>query len=282
MIESSINVRPAVAAGRHYPADPNLLRRQIGRLFSEAPPPLDNPPIAILAPHGDEAGAGPIAARAYSSIRGHGFERVIICAQSHHERFRFASVFSGEAYQTPLGRVPIDSAFTELICGSCSGARRGDLGHWPTTEHAIEVQLPYLQVAIGEFHLVPIMIGDPDESISRSLAECLASQILNSPDRTLFVASSDLSHYHRETYARRIDARTLDAITSGDAHTFLEGIRLDSYEACGAAPIATLLELAIRLGATPIAAPTYATSLQATNDPSSVVGYASLLFRRAA
>lgn len=282
MIHQPDLVRPAVSAGRYYPAYRDELRDWLRALFDAAPANQGDLPVAILAPHGDQSGFAHIAAAAYSALQGVSCDRVIVCAPSHHDRFTNASVFSGRAYETPLGLIPVDMAFCDRLCTSCRVAMRGDLAHWPSREYSLEVQLPFLQYTLGNFSLVPIVMGETDEAAARALGEGIARIISESEGRTLIVATSDLSHFHGERSARRMDARTIDAIRGGDVHGFLEGIRIGDFEACGAGPIATVLEAALRLGAKAESDPTYDTSLAATNDPVSVVGYASVVFRAAA
>ncbi len=282
MVNQPDLVRPAVSAGRRYPVDAEELRRKVEELFEAAPPGPAEAPLALIAPHGDQPGAEPVAARAYAALRGFTYDRVIILAPAHVEKFTFASVFSGRAYATPLGEVPLDHEFASSLCSTCRVSNRGDYGHWPSSEYSLEVQLPYLQVALGDFRLVPVVMGSPDENLARPLGESIAALIKEMGGRNLVVATSDLSHFHRDAPARRMDARALKAIRALDPRGFLEGVRFSDFEACGAGPIAALLEVVRCLGAEPEEDPAYETSFPATNDENSVVGYASVLFQKAA
>lgn len=281
MVNQPELVRPAVSAGRHYPADPVALRQQVETLLAAAPPGPSEAPLALIAPHGDQQGAETIAARAFAALRGFQYDRVIVLAPAHLERFTFASVFSGKAYATPLGEVPLDQEFSNRLCATCRVTNRGDYGHWPSREYSLEVQLPYLQVALGDFRLVPVVMGSPDEDLACPLGQAIAELLRQTGGRSLVVASSDLSHFHRDAQARRMDARALKAIRNLDPHGFLEGVRYSDYEACGAGPIAALLEVVRGLGAEPESEPAYETSFPATNDDNSVVGYAAVLFHKA-
>lgn len=281
MIHQPDLVRPSVSAGRYYPPYPDELRAWLTAQLDRVPLGFGTQPIAVLTPHGDQPGHAHIAAAAYAAVQGFTYKRVIVCAPSHHERFRYASVFSGRAYETPLGEVAVDTDFCDRLCTRCRVALRGDLAHWPSREYSLEVQLPFLQFTVGDFKLVPIVFGDLDEAAVQSLGGALAALIGESPGDSLLVVTSDLSHFHREAAARRMDVRTLESVRTGQVHDFLEGVRIGDYEACGAAGIAMLMEAVARLQAKASPESPYDTSLAATGDPVSVVGYGSLIFRTA-
>ena len=205
----SAKVRPAAVAGSFYPADPTELAKMVdGFLAKAAPPPLTDV-VALVAPHAGYEYAGQVAAYSYALLKGRKFDRVVVIAPSHYEAFGFSSVYDGAAYTTPLGQVPVDRAFAaKLAAMSKSSSFRG-LGHTPTPdkpEHALEDQLPFLQRVLGQFQLVPIVMGDQSYETCRALGLALAKLIQGT--NTLIVASSDLSHYHPYDEAVKIDHKT--------------------------------------------------------------------------
>jgi AmmeMemoRadiSam system protein B len=199
-------VRLAAVAGAFYPSDPKELSAMIdGMLAQASPPPADGPIVAAVAPHAGYPYSGPVAAWTFAALKGHKYSRVVVIAPSHYVGFDFTSVYDGDAYATPLGTIPVDKEFARQLTKIGSTIRLSEQGHTPTSaggEHAIEVQLPWLQKVLGNFELVPIVMGDQSYESSRALGVALAKMIQderkspNAPGDTLILASSDLSHYH--------------------------------------------------------------------------------------
>ena len=130
--------------------------------------------------------------------RGHKYSRVVVIAPSHYVGFDFTSVYDGDAYTTPLGQVPVDKEFARRLVKMSSTIQLSEKGHQATAdapEHSVEVELPWLQKVLGNFELVPIVMGDQSYESSRALGVALAKMLRNDRD-TLVLASSDLSHYH--------------------------------------------------------------------------------------
>ena len=212
-------VRPAGVAGGFYPADPKELAKMVDDFLARATvPQVKGPLLALVSPHAGYPFSGPVAAYSYALLRGRKFARVVVIAPSHYESFAFSSVYDGDAYSTPLGRVAVDKAFAaQLVAMSplikFSGRGHGEVkGQW---EHALEDELPFLQRVLGEFKLVPVVMGDQSYENSRALGVALAKLIREGPQLpggdfdTLIVASSDLSHYHPYDDAVAIDHKTL-------------------------------------------------------------------------
>jgi len=209
-------VRAAGVAGSFYPSDPAALTAMIdGMLANASTPAVNGPILAVVAPHAGYQYSGPVAAFTYAALKGHKYSRVVVIAPSHFEGFDFTSVYDGDAYATPLGTVSVDKAFAQQLIRQNSSIRFSGRGHLPTsqgTEHALEVQLPWLQRVLGNFTLVPIVMGDQSYESSRALGVALAKLIRGGD--TLIVASSDLSHYHTYDDAEKIDHKTLSALES--------------------------------------------------------------------
>ncbi|MFY9855389.1 MAG: AmmeMemoRadiSam system protein B [Terracidiphilus sp.] len=277
-------VRQAAVAGSFYPADPTELSAMIDGLLAQVTgPPVTDHIFAVVAPHAGYAYSGPVAAYTYAALKGHKYARVVVIAPSHHEAFDFTSVYEGAAYQTPLGTVPVDKAFARQLVKMSSTMQLSSRGHDPTPaggEHAIEVELPWLQKVIGDFELVPIVMGDQSYESSRALGMALVKLIKadNKGGETLVLASSDLSHYHTYNDALKLDHKTLSALEKWDYFSMSRNFQARIWEACGGAPIVTAMIYAERMGANQARVLKYENSGDVTGDRSRVVGYSADVF----
>lgn len=265
-------------AGAFYPGNPGDLTRTIATLFSQVEKaPLSGQPVALIAPHAGYPYSGLTAARAYKQVEGLQYDTVVVISPSHTVFFKGSSVYGGAGYETPLGVVEIDRELSEKIAdinpssvyfsnmGHASGSTRG--------EHALEVQLPFLQVVLGRFKLVAIVMGDQEGDSVRSLGEALASALRGT--NTLIVASSDLSHFHNAKVAKRLDSAVQEAVQRYDPQLLLSTLESGKGEACGGGPIAAAMIAARRLGGTEAKTLGYTTSGETTGDFEEVVGYLS-------
>jgi hypothetical protein len=285
---SSPKVRQAGVAGSFYPAEPKALTAMIDDMLAHAtPPPVHDPILAVVAPHAGYQFSGPVAACTYAELKGHRFSRVVVIAPTHLVAFDFTSIYDGDAYATPLGTVPVDKTFARQLARMSPTMQLSGQGHDATqagAEHAIEVQLPWLQRVLGQFQLVPIVMGDQSYESSRALGVALAKLIENDKKggRTLIVASSDLSHYHTYDDAEIIDHKTLGALASWDYFSMSRNFQTKVWEACGGAPIVAAMMAAERMGANQAMVLKYANSGDTTADHTSVVGYSADLFVKSA
>jgi MEMO1 family protein len=222
-------IRPAAVAGSFYPAEPRRLEAEVARLMAQVPPSGRGAPKALIAPHAGYVYSGSVAASAFAELRGCGdqIERVIVIGPAHYVPLRGIALAAAEAFATPLGPVPVDrdalAAIADLPC-----VHTMDGAHAP--EHAIEVELPFLQQLLPRFTLIPLLVGS---ATAQEVGEVLAR--LWGGAETLIVVSSDLSHYHDYETARRLDAATAQRIERGD------WANLGPDHACGCLPIAGLL-----------------------------------------
>ena len=284
------NLRQAAVAGGFYPSHPKALTAMIDDMLAHAassPPainvPTNDPIIAVVAPHAGYQFSGPVAAYTYAALKGRKFSRVVVIAPSHYEAFDFTSVYDGDAYATPLGTVPVDKAFAKQLVQMSPTIKFSSRGHTPTkegAEHALEVELPWLQRVLGDFELVPIVMGDQSYENSRALGVALA-KLIQGKDKdkdTLIVASSDLSHYHPYDEAVKIDHKTLNALQEWDYLSMSRNFEARIWEACGGAPIVAAMIAAERMGANQALVLKYANSGDITGDHSRVVGYSADVF----
>ena len=273
-------VRQAGVAGGFYPSDPKALAAMIDDMLAHASvPPITDPILAVVAPHAGYPYSGPVAAYTYAALKGRKFSRVVVIAPSHFEAFDFTSVYDGDAYATPLGTVPVDKVFAAQLAKMDPSIQLSSRGHTPTkegTEHALEVELPWLQRVLGDFALVPVVMGDQSYESSRALGVSLA-KLIQGRD-TLIVASSDLSHYHPYDDAVKIDHKTLNALQDWDYFSMSQNFEVRVWEACGGAPIVATMIAAERMGANEARLLKYANSGDTTGDHSRVVGYSADVF----
>jgi AmmeMemoRadiSam system protein B/AmmeMemoRadiSam system protein A len=274
-------VRPAAVAGTFYPADPAELGAMVDGFLAQAKVPAVPGLIAIVAPHAGYPYSGAVAAHSYALLKGRKPQRVVVIAPSHYEAFGFTSVYDGDAYSTPLGRVPVDRDFVKRLVHMAPSIRLSSAGHKPSgdkREHALEVQLPFLQRVLGEFRLVPIIMGDQSWEACRALGVALAK--LSQGSDTLIVASSDLTHYRSYDDDVRLDHKTLKAIEQWDYLGMSLNFEQQNWEACGGGPIIATMIAAERLGANKAQVLKYANTGDVTGDHSRVVGYAAIAFSK--
>lgn len=256
-------VRPPAVAGMFYPEEARELADEIVAQLDRTPdvPQAPGFPKAVIVPHAGYVYSGPIAASAYDLLRpARGLvKRVVILGPCHRVPVRGLALPAAKVFETPLGRIPLDQealrAIRDLPQVVESAATHAE-------EHSLEVQLPFLQHVLGEFSLVPLVVGD---AVPEKVAEVL--ERLWGGVETAIVISSDLSHYHPYEDARRIDAATVRAILGFDT-----GISHD--QACGATPVAGMLIAAKRKGIAPKLLD-FRNSGDTAGEKDRVVGYAS-------
>ncbi len=263
------SVRLPVRAGSFYPSDPRELSRLIDRLGQNARSVQQDLPDrqslrALVLPHAGYPYSGPTAAHAARVLSEHQFEKVLLMGPDHFVGIRNAAVPAVQAFQTPLGRIPLHPAAVDL----CKQPELfAPLSPADDREHSLEVVLPFLQAYLKSFQLIPVMVGGADvDRLSRALQPLVERQ-------TLVVVSSDLSHFLPYDEAQAKDRRTIEAILACDRRALAR----DADAACGARPLAVLLTLAERFGWRPVLL-NYLNSGDTSGDRSRVVGYAAIAF----
>jgi hypothetical protein len=279
----STYVRPPAVAGAFYPAAPAELAKTLADFFHRAPKPrLASKPLAIIAPHAGYVYSGQIAAAAYKLLEGENYHTVVVISPSHAALFDAVVAFDGRAYSTPLGEVPINKAFSAKLAAACDVVELSGRGHLKgpgRSEHALEVQLPFLQLTLGKFDLVALVMGDQDPGTCARLGEALA-EVIGQDDGVLIVASSDLSHFHSSSKASRFDSLARRDIETLDYHSLAENLATHKTEACGGGPIIAAMIAATRLGADSVEITGFGDSGDASGDKSNVVGYLSAVIYR--
>lgn len=243
------SVRQSPIAGAWYPGSPEALRRTVDDYLARAKFfPTNDELIALISPHAGYPYSGQTAAYAYRQLHGRTYDTVVLLGPSHRDDFG-AVALSTLNYWTPLGTVELDHEFIGALTQKIA-ARRVAQDH----EHSLEIQLPFLQRALGAFKLVPIMLSlplylvgayarQPCEQLGAALAELARGK------RILLVASSDLSHLDDYAAVKKFDARTEELVAAFDLDALAEYFAEGECRACGDAPVLTALLAARALGA---------------------------------
>lgn len=244
-------VRKSLIAGSWYPSSPEALRQVVDDYLARAEyVPTQDELIALIAPHAGYPYSGQTAAYAYRQLRGRAYDTVVLLGPSHRDNFGPIAISNKQYYWTPLGEVELDREFISALARKVSVQHVGQ-----DHEHSLEIQLPFLQRALGTFKLVPIMLGLPFYIVgehARFTCEQLANALadLARGKRVLLVASSDLSHLDDYAAVKRFDARTEALIAAFDVEGLIRYFWQDGEcRACGDAPIVTALFAARALGA---------------------------------
>lgn len=263
------SVRPCAVCGTFYPENPAELAASIDGLFRDVPPHQGEWIRGIIAPHAGYKYSGPTAATAFGRLRGSTYDAVLIVSPSHHEYFEGTSVFDGGGYATPLGVVPIEDDLREELVSASGDIRASGAGH--QSEHAVEVQLPFLQRALGEFAFVPLVIGHQTPETCFKLGKAIAGVVRDR--KILLIASTDLSHYYSAEVAHRMDTIVIDDLRAFDEQALMDHLEKGMAEACGGGPAVAVLTALRHLGSSRVDILNYATSGDVTGDYRSVVGY---------
>lgn len=288
-VSTTQRVRAPAVAGLFYPKDANVLAQTLDRLLADAPA-RDLPHIrGLICPHAGYEFSGPVAAHSYKALLGRKYDTVIILAPSHYAAFQGASVPATDAYETPLGKVPISPKAKQLATKKPFVLEPKCIVHRPTWaymaskpppgigedtpdtwEHSVEVQIPFLQKVITNFSILPIVFGDVDpEQVATALVELI-------DESTIVIASTDLSHYMPYERANEIDRQTINWICALDIKSLAAPSARDT--ACGRGPVLTLMHLARLKGWKPHLLD-YRNSGDTSGDKShGVVGYTAIAF----
>lgn len=278
------DIRHSALAGTWYEADAESLRGEIDGYMRHAKAHERlGTVVGIVCPHAGYVYSGPVAAHAYRQIQGKHYDTVVVIAPNHViPNLRFSSVLTRGAYETPLGVVPVDAEMAEAIADFRSddtvlASREGHFsGYGGRMEHSLEIQLPFLQHAIGNFRLVPVIMGNQERESCASLANAIASAAQGK--NMLIVGSSDLSHFFTSNQAREFDSRVRKYLESYDPEGLLDDSAVENSRVCGRGPIAVTMMASRELGAKKATVLNMANSGDVTGDTRSVVGYLSAAF----
>jgi MEMO1 family protein len=267
-----ILTRDPAVAGMFYPEEGETLRQMVTQLLDRAPGPKVTGSVrGIIAPHAGYIYSGLTAAAAYRTVQGRRYDSVVIIAPSHREYFRGISIYPGDAYETPLGTIPVDAALREELLARSPRIQADVAGH--RDEHAIEVHLPFLQVVLPPFQLLPLVMGEQAREFSLELGRVLADVTVGK--NILLIASSDLSHYHNSRVAEAIEKVLVEDVAEMAANQLMSDLEAGMTEACGGGPIVALLSALGRLGVSSMEILHHTNSGAMTGETKRVVGYLS-------
>jgi AmmeMemoRadiSam system protein B len=273
-------VRTPAVAGRFYPGRAEELLREVRGFTSTAKIPIETGQIAAIgcvAPHAGYIYSGGVAGAVYSRLKIP--ERCVILCPNHTGKGRPLAIMASTTWQTPLGEVAADADMGARLLRRFAALQEDSAAH--RAEHAIEVQLPFLQAPRAEFKIIPIAIGTSDFDVLRGLGEALADVIADrhpeDQEKTLIIASSDMNHYESDEITRVKDRKAIERVLALDARGLWEVVMNEDISMCGFGPTIVMLTAAKILGATSATLVKYATSGDVSGDYESVVGYAGII-----
>ena len=270
-------IREPAVSGMFYPGNPKTLKSDIERYLSEAVfDPIDGNIVGIISPHAGYIYSGPVAAYGFKAIAGRAYDTVIVIAPSHRKYFEGAAVIEKGGYKTPLGIVEIDEETAGMVLKKSTAVQSNIDIH--REEHSLEVQLPFLQMILKSFKLVPLIMGTQDFSTCEVLSAGIYEAVKDSGKQILVVGSTDLSHYYSYAHAVELDGIVTKRLDDFDMKGLVEDLGNDKCEACGAGPMITTMMLSRKSGAKQGKVLKYANSGDITGDKSTVVGYVSAVF----
>ena len=264
---------PAVA-GRFYPSDPSELR---GIIQKYAPAGSGTAPVrakACLVPHAGYVYSGPVAGAVYARIALP--KRFLILGVRHYPRGEPAALLSSGAWRTPLGDAPIDEALAAEVAKACPLLAEDSVAH--SSEHSLEVQLPFLQVLVPDFTFVPVALGTVRFEDLVTIGEAIAQVLEAAREDVLLLTTSDLNHYEDDATTRIKDRKAIEQLLAQNPRGLFDACRNEHISMCGLGPAVAALTALNALGARKSELVKYSTSADVSGDRDAVVGYAGMIF----
>lgn len=268
-------VREPAVAGRFYPSNPAQLERDVRKFLApekDVVPAARVRAVGCILPHAGYMYSGAVAGSVLARIVLP--RRYIILCPRHYPQGAPLAILSEGAWRTPLGDASIDAPLADALARACPLLREDELAH--AAEHAIEVQLPFLQELIPDFQFVPVALGTDRFQAFEDLGRAVATVVAAQTEPVLVIASSDMNHYESDEITRKKDARAIDRILVLDPRGLYDVVRRENISMCGYGPATAMLVAAKQLGATRGELIRYATSADASGDTSWCVGYAGI------
>jgi AmmeMemoRadiSam system protein B len=264
-------IRTSPIAGTWYPGDPAAIAAEVDEYLARVP---HSPPpgrlVALISPHAGLRYSGPVAAHAYSLLRGRSGLTAVLVGPSHRMAFDGVAVATRGAFETPLGRVPIDEEIAGRLVAH--GGKIVDEMRPHREEHSLEMQLPFLQHIVPAVRIVPVLMGSQERGEAEMLARALVGALEGSD--ALLIASSDLSHYHPAPEANALDAKVVEDVRRLDPEGLMDRLERFHGHACGGGPMVAVMKAARDRGADRATILEYGDSGDvAEGDKSHVVGY---------
>lgn len=268
-----VAVRHPAVAGRFYPRDPKVLRQDIRRYLQESAQTKPTRALGCLAPHAGYMYSGHVAGAVFGALEVP--ELCLVLCPNHTGIGRPLAIISEGYWETPLGDIPIESGFAAALKQSCSLLEEDSSAH--RTEHAAEVELPFLQYIQPNLKFVPIALGTSQFETLEELGSAIADVIAAQTTQVLIVASSDMNHYESDAITRVKDQSAIEPMLRLDARALYDAVTQQHVSMCGFGPAVAMLTATKKLGATGAELVKYATSGDVSGDRDLVVGYAGII-----
>lgn len=267
-------LRPPAVAGRFYPADPAELTSLVRQCSSTNEIIAPKHAKACLVPHAGYMYSGHVAGAVYARMALP--KKVLILGVRHYPRGEQAAILSSGAWRTPLGDAPIDEALANSLRLACPLLREDSVAH--SSEHSLEVQVPFLQVLQPGFSFVPVALGTVRFEDLVAVGQALGRVLLNSSEEVLLLTTSDLNHYEDDATTRKKDGKAIERLLALDAPGLYDTCRNEEISMCGLGPAVAMLTALKEMNGAQAELVKYATSADVSGDFSAVVGYAGMIF----
>jgi AmmeMemoRadiSam system protein B len=266
-------VRPPAVAGQFYPGRADVLLRDIREYTSSGTEKRSA--LGCVVPHAGYMYSGHVAGALYGSLKLP--RRFVILCPNHTGEGAPLAINSEGAWETPLGQAPIDAELAQLLKAKFPLLAEDRVAH--QTEHALEVQLPFLQALEKEFSFVPITVGTGRLDVLQALGKVIAEAVQAIDEPAMVIASSDMNHYESDEVTRVKDRKAIDRVLALDPEGLHATVQREHITMCGYGPAVVMLTAVKALGATKAELVKYATSGDVSGDKDWVVGYAGIAIR---
>jgi hypothetical protein len=255
-----------------YPQHPETIRRDVEDMLARVEQkPVSGRVRGLISPHAGYMYSGYTAAHGFAQLRASSCSVVAVVSPSHREYFDGISIYEGDGYSTPFGEVEVDAELRAKLLEHCPHLRMSEVGH--RDEHAIEVQLPFLQLVLPEFRFLPIVLGDQKREYCFELGKALSAVLPG--EEFLLIASTDLSHYHASDLANKLDSIFIRDVHKFDYERLMSDLESGKTEACGGGPTVAVMVALHGMGITKMEVLHHCNSGDVTGDTDKVVGYLS-------
>ena len=272
---TATHIRHPAVAGRFYPHDAEALRQEVRAYLSQTPLQTPLRALGCIVPHAGYMYSGHVAGAVFSRLEIP--QLCLVLCPNHTGVGRALAIVSEGAWLTPLGNVAIDSAFAAALKQRCPLLQEDPAAH--RSEHAAEVELPFLQTCQPQLRFVPIALGTGQFDALEQLGDAVADVIAVQNDPVLIVASSDMNHYESDAVTRVKDHSAIEPILALDPRALYDVVTEQHISMCGFGPAVAMLTAVRKLGATSAELVKYATSGDISGDLDMVVGYAGIIIR---
>jgi AmmeMemoRadiSam system protein B len=260
-------------AGRFYPGDAKTLLRDVNSYVAVGGVKVKIDALGCVVPHAGYMYSGHVAGAVYARMNLP--RRYVILCPNHTGMGEPLAIMSAGSWRTPLGEARIDQALAGELMSSYHWLAEDAAAH--RSEHALEVQLPFLQALAPEFSFVPIALGTANFEVLASLGVTIAAVLATQEEKTLIIASSDMNHYESDAITRIKDGKAIERLLAMDARGLYDVVAREDISMCGFGPAVAMLSAAGRLDAKSAELVKYATSGDISGDRSTVVGYAGVV-----